>query len=262
MGEFNWYAFRDFCSKHGKFFKTDSDAGSVLITIGSSRLLIPNGHGDGESRVLILDDITDINTFEDVFEYVFKSDPILITGTYMKIYSYDCIQSDELPLYTPEVILSGSYNIYVKEGYVVFKKNLSQDSLIMQWLNEKTDGSHENARSAVINMHAAGSSLDELIRFCCANEDEVRYFGVILEDYANKHNKNHYSILLDSVYDGDIDKDSEYIWLNDGVVYSDNRVEYDKSDIEIIYNEIKLYVKRNNLEIFKSLPSLYRLLAK
>ena len=87
-------------------FKTSSDAGSVKIGIANMTILIPNGYGDGTSRVAIFENPKDFNNC--MMSYF-----TTVSGENMVIYNYDCGD-------TPAATISGRYAIYYYEGLVAF----------------------------------------------------------------------------------------------------------------------------------------------
>lgn len=98
-----WGAVRD-CFGN-KQFKTESDAGSVRIGNESFSVLIPNGWGDGVTRVAV---------FENNYE--FKAGSLLSFFTTVSgdfgVYAYDCGGSEVV------AELSGWYAAYYGEGFV------------------------------------------------------------------------------------------------------------------------------------------------
>lgn len=104
----HWYRVRGMASK-GVVYKTISDAGSVKVKIGNTSILIPNGHGDGITRVV---DFSDINNFND---HMFTRGSLVTLEGKFSICDYDC-GSDEI------VELDGKYSVWVYEGIVFFVK--------------------------------------------------------------------------------------------------------------------------------------------
>ena len=103
-----WMTIRKFLGD--KIFKTESDAGSVLIGRKKLKIMIPNGRGDGESRVAILDKNEDISGYE-------LNNFTLIEGKF-KIYNYDCTKDEDD--YAEE--LNGKYVVYYYDSFVVFQE--------------------------------------------------------------------------------------------------------------------------------------------
>lgn len=96
------------CADFGdRCFRTFSDAGSVRVGNGSFSILIPNGRGDGETRVAIFDEADEFRS-EDLMNFFTK-----ISGTDFGVYAYDC---------GGQIIerLDGSYNVYTYDGLVAF----------------------------------------------------------------------------------------------------------------------------------------------
>ena len=88
-----------------KMFKTDSEAGSVKIGNENFSILIPNGMGDGTTRV----DILNSDEFNRSAFYYFT----IISGKF-NIYSYDC--GEEI-----EKEMNGKFQVYYKDGIVIFE---------------------------------------------------------------------------------------------------------------------------------------------
>ena len=102
--EGHWYRVREMFGDRA--FKTSSDAGSVKIGIANMTILIPNGYGDGTSRVAIFENPKDFNNC--MMSYF-----TTVSGENMVIYNYDCGD-------TPAATISGRYAIYYYEGLVAF----------------------------------------------------------------------------------------------------------------------------------------------
>ena len=99
---------------------TLSDAGSVRIGNDSFQILIPNGYGDGETNVLIIDEDDKLDE---------KARFFTIAEGEINIYNYDCASNPDLfPL---EVIktLKGRYGIYNLDGVVIFKKGRMRNDI-------------------------------------------------------------------------------------------------------------------------------------
>lgn len=102
--EGHWYRVREMFGDRA--FKTSSDSGSVKVGVNNMYVLVPNGYGDGITRVAIFDNPADFN---DCMMSYFTT----VTGKDMIIYDYDCG-------YDPATTISGRYNIYYYEGLVAF----------------------------------------------------------------------------------------------------------------------------------------------
>lgn len=99
----HWYRMREILGDKCK--KTLSDAGGIKIGSRDFSMIIPNGYGDGITRYAILP----YNTFNDgMFDFETS-----VKGSSIRIYDYDC---GSRVLET----LSGKYNVYTREGIVVF----------------------------------------------------------------------------------------------------------------------------------------------
>lgn len=102
----DWYKIRgqigDDC------IKTLSDAGAVKVGNKNFQILIPNGHGDGITRVGVVKpgqvSCEELNYFS------------VIEGQDINIYDYDCTDGEACER------ISGRYSIYYGEGFVVFEK--------------------------------------------------------------------------------------------------------------------------------------------
>lgn len=100
-----WKTIREFIGDQQ--FKTDSDAGSVKIGNETFSVLIPNGRGDGITRVAVVEDEPEFNSLDMDF---FTS----VSGKF-GIYDYDC--GDRVSM-----TLDGRYSVYYYDGFVVFAK--------------------------------------------------------------------------------------------------------------------------------------------
>ena len=89
-----------------KVFKTVSDIGGVKIGNDKFTVIIPNGYGDGDTRIAIVNR-GEIN--DNMFNFF-----TFIEGD-INIYSYDC--GDDVVK-----TISGKYGVYYWEGFVIFEK--------------------------------------------------------------------------------------------------------------------------------------------
>lgn len=89
-------------------FKTEADAGSVKVGNENFSVLIPNGYGDGFTRVAIF-------SKEEFLAECYMNFLTLISGTNISIYSYDC--GDEVCK-----VINGVFAVYAKDGFVAFVK--------------------------------------------------------------------------------------------------------------------------------------------
>lgn len=118
--ENHWYRIRELFGD--RCFKTVSDAGSLLVGNEEFQVLIPNGYGDGTTRVAVFnkaDSDFDINSDYDV---AFRIMPDMMdSGPYLygefNIYPYDCCNPtvDE-----PCKTLEGRYFTYYYDGLIAF----------------------------------------------------------------------------------------------------------------------------------------------
>lgn len=100
----NWRYLRSILGD--KQFKTSSDAGGVKIGNENFEIIIPNGVGDGITRVAVLNK-NEMN--DSAFDY------ITFCKGKINIYNYDC--GCEIAK-----TIEGRYGIYSKDGFVVFEK--------------------------------------------------------------------------------------------------------------------------------------------
>lgn len=116
----HWYRIRELFGD--RCFKTVSDAGSLLVGNEEFQVLIPNGYGDGTTRVAVFnkaDSDFDINSDYDVafriMPDMMDSGPCLY-GEF-NIYPYDCCNPtvDE-----PCKTLEGRYWTYYYDGLIAF----------------------------------------------------------------------------------------------------------------------------------------------
>ena len=102
----HWYKVREMFGNRA--FKTSSDAGSVKIGINNMSILIPNGYGDGITRVAIFD-------CSKAFNNSMMSYFTTVKGKDIIIYDYDCGD-------VAATTISGRYAIYYYSGLVAFVK--------------------------------------------------------------------------------------------------------------------------------------------
>lgn len=111
--EYHWYRIRDLFGD--RCFKTYSDVGGLLVGNENFQVLIPNGKGDGTTRVAVFkkNDSVSVGLIELMMDR--KHGPTL-NGKF-NIYSYDCDnpEKDE-PLKT----LDGRYFTYYYDGLIAF----------------------------------------------------------------------------------------------------------------------------------------------
>lgn len=102
----HWYRVREIFGDN--VIKTSSDAGSVKIGVNNMSVLVPNGYGDGITRVGIIENACNFN--DDMMTFF-----TAVSGKDIAIYGYDCGD-------LPEITISGRYNIYYYSGLVAFVK--------------------------------------------------------------------------------------------------------------------------------------------
>lgn len=102
----HWYRVREMFGDN--VIKTSSDVGSVKIGVDNMSILVPNGYGDGISRVAIFDNS---EAFNDSMMSYFTT----VRGKDMIIYDYDCGD-------VAATTISGRYEIYYYSGLVALVK--------------------------------------------------------------------------------------------------------------------------------------------
>lgn len=89
---------------------THSDCGGVLIGNENFNIVIPNGYGDGETRLFILDENNEIQLHNMAkFFTSFNADDI-------KVYAEDTSRKREI------INLNGRYGAYFHDGIVIFER--------------------------------------------------------------------------------------------------------------------------------------------
>lgn len=111
--DYHWYRIRELFGD--RCFKTYSDVGSLLVGNESFQVLIPNGMGDGTTRVAVFKKGDDV--FGGLIDLMMdrKHGPTL-SGKF-NIYSYDC---DKPEVDEPCKTLEGRYLTYYYDGFVAF----------------------------------------------------------------------------------------------------------------------------------------------
>lgn len=111
--DYHWYRIRDLFGD--RCFMTYSDVGSLLVGNEDFQVLIPNGMGDGTTRVAVFrkDDDISVRLIELMMDC--KHGPTL-SGKF-NIYSYDC---DKPEVDEPYKTLEGRYFTYYYDGFVAF----------------------------------------------------------------------------------------------------------------------------------------------
>lgn len=93
-----------------KEYTTYSDCGGVLIGNDNFNIVIPNGYGDGETKLFILDDNNKIQLYNMAkFFTSFNADDT-------KVYAEDTSRKREV------INLKGRYGAYFNDGIVIFEK--------------------------------------------------------------------------------------------------------------------------------------------
>ena len=108
MREEKWYKIRE--NFGNRCFKTDSGVGSVKAGNDDFSILIPNGYGDGVTRVAVFENEDDF-----IAENLMSFTGIILAGK-CNIYKYDCDCCDVAKE------LNGKYLIYAYDGLVAFVK--------------------------------------------------------------------------------------------------------------------------------------------
>lgn len=97
------------------------DGGSIMIGTKESRVCFPNGYGDGdfEVRVINPNDSTDkLYMSEDKWDWIGT-----VEGDGFNVYDYDCLHDEDLE--DKEHILfhlSGRYGVYRRKGEIALEK--------------------------------------------------------------------------------------------------------------------------------------------
>lgn len=101
-------------SNDARVFYTGSDAGGLLVgdVNGGFSYLIPNGYGDGETRVVVADRMGLFN--EDMMRNVG-----IVDGNTL-IYGYDCSTPSQAD--NDALVLHGRYSVFSYDGTVAFRK--------------------------------------------------------------------------------------------------------------------------------------------
>ena len=97
----------DFLTQEGDCFTVFSDAGSVAVEHDGFCVQIPNGFGDGETCVSIVDSSVNIQSLFPYFRTV-------VNGSF-DILDYDCGGSAIRHC-------EGRYGVYAERGFVIFEK--------------------------------------------------------------------------------------------------------------------------------------------
>ena len=106
--EMRWKAVREMFGD--KCIKTKSDVGGVKVGADTTfSVVVPNGRGNGTTRVAVFEDKSDFN--DDLMEY----SGISLHGDSM-IYDYDCGN-------TAVKLLNGDYLVYYYDGLVAFVRH-------------------------------------------------------------------------------------------------------------------------------------------
>ncbi|UXI83412.1 hypothetical protein NYZ94_00240 (plasmid) [Ligilactobacillus salivarius] len=110
-------------------FNTTSDLGGVLIGNTDWQVLVPNGYGDGTTKVHIIE----FKDFEEELEYVKGKEKYVrdrengknyfwyftVVKGHFGIYPYDAYKTKS-ELLKPMKVLKGEYSIYYYEQHVYF----------------------------------------------------------------------------------------------------------------------------------------------
>lgn len=109
-----------------KKFKYSCDGGTMAIGTGDCIFRIPNDYGDGTFDIYVLprdeplgDFVSDVTKFYDNWSW-----RGCIKGSNIKLYSYDCIHSEEDVKEYEITTLSGEYNVYAERlgGDILLKE--------------------------------------------------------------------------------------------------------------------------------------------
>lgn len=111
--DYHWYRIRDLFGD--RCFKTYSDVGSLLVGNENFQVLIPNGIGDGTTRVAVFKKEDDV--FGGLIELMMDGQHGPTLSGKFNIYSYDC---DNPAVDEPCKKLDGRYFTYFYDGFVAF----------------------------------------------------------------------------------------------------------------------------------------------
>ena len=95
----------------------ECDGGTIMIGTKESRTSLPNGYGDGEFEVSVIEG-EDKKEFSKSKGWQWVG---AVEGENINVYSYDCLHEDELDdsiLYN----LSGRFGVYCREGDIVLER--------------------------------------------------------------------------------------------------------------------------------------------
>lgn len=109
--------------KNMKKYNVMADAGSVAVFCGESRIMFPNGYGDGLSKVYIFESEAEFANYrKDHLQYNIQlNDYKYITSCDFinaRIMDYDCAKVGDKEV----AILNGRYGIFSLKGKVYFEK--------------------------------------------------------------------------------------------------------------------------------------------
>ena len=105
---FDWHAARNAIADN--FIKTDADAGSVGVIYDGIFYLVPNFHGDGLTRVGVIDDLSDVLKAQMHFMGYYHGKHLLISDN-------DC---HVIPCTDLEIDKEAWYACYSRDGIVIF----------------------------------------------------------------------------------------------------------------------------------------------
>lgn len=108
--DFEWFVARNAIADN--FIKTDADAGSVGVIYDGEFFLVPNFHGDGLTRVGVVDELSDELKAQMHFMGYFHGEHLLISDN-------DCAV---IPRTDLEIDKEAWYGCYSRDGIVVFAK--------------------------------------------------------------------------------------------------------------------------------------------
>lgn len=108
--DFEWFAVRTAIADN--FIKTGADAGSVGVIYDGDFFLVSNFHGDGLTRVGVVDELPDELKAQMHFMGYFH-------GKHLMISDYDCVV---IPRTDLEFDREAWYACYSRGGFVVFVK--------------------------------------------------------------------------------------------------------------------------------------------
>ena len=99
--------------------KYHCDGGSIMIGTKESRTCFPNGYGDGEHYVNVVNTEKQKKEFNKEKHWEWLG---TVEGTNFHVWNYDCLSEDELIKENILYTLSGRYGVYRRDGKITLEK--------------------------------------------------------------------------------------------------------------------------------------------